>query len=146
MNTSYGKTFIIACGEEDLPPLIVLYGSGMNSVMMINDIEIYSQDYRVYVIDIPSEPRKSYENQISLKGDDFSNWLNEVFNNLLITKANIVGLYLAGWLGIKFSIKYYEKVEKLVLLCPAGVGPQKSSFIFKSLFYTLMGDKGLGKL
>ena len=146
VHTNYGKTFIIASGEKDLPPLILLHGSGMNSVMWIHEMEKYSKNYRVYAVDMPGEPGKSNENQIPFKGDDFPIWLNEVFNALSIEKANIVGLSLGGWLGTKFSIKYPQKVIKLVLLCPAGIGPKKKLFILKSLFYMLLGDKGIDKL
>ncbi|WP_461613483.1 alpha/beta fold hydrolase [Clostridium sp. Marseille-QA1073] len=146
VNTDYGKTFIIASGKEELPPLILLHGSGMNSVMWINEMEKYSHNYRVYAVDMPGEPGKSNETQLPLEGDDFTNWLNDVFDALSIKKASIVGISLGAWLGTKFSIKYSQKVNKLVLLCPAGIGPQKKSFLFKSLFYMLLGEKGIDKL
>ena len=146
VNTSYGKTFIIAMGEKELPPLILLHGSGMNSAMWIKEMEEYSKTHRVYAVDMPGEPGKSDENQLPFEGDDFSNWLNDVFNELSIEKASIVGISLGAWLGTKFAIKYSDKVDKLVLLCPAGIGPQKKSFIFKFLFYSLYGEKGIDKL
>ncbi|WP_242824052.1 hypothetical protein [[Clostridium] dakarense] len=43
VNTSYGETFIIASGKKELPPLILLHGSGMNSVMWINEMVEYSK-------------------------------------------------------------------------------------------------------
>lgn len=146
IKTSYGETFIIACGKEDLPPLILLHGSGMNSVMWINEMVEYSKNFRVYAVDIPGEPGKSDENQIDFQGDHFSNWLNHVLDALLIEKASIVGISLGAWLGTKFSVKYPNRVNKLVLICPAGIGPQKKSFIFKFLFHMLFGEKGLDKI
>lgn len=146
VDTSYGKTFIMARGKKKLPPLILLHGSGMNSVMWVNEMKEYSKNHRVYAVDMPGEPGKSSENQISLYGDDFANWLNDVFDAILIDKASIVGISLGAWLGAKFSIKYLEKVNKLVLICPAGIGSQKKSFIFKSIFYMLLGEKGIDKL
>lgn len=106
----------------------------------------YSQTHRVYAVDIPGEPGKSDERQLSFESNDFSNWLNDVFNALLIDKASIVGISLGAWLGTKFAIKYSNKVNRLVLLCPPGIGPQKKSFIFKFLFYSLFGEKGIDKL
>lgn len=146
VNTSYGETFIIAMGKKELPPLILLHGSGMNSAMWIKEMEEYSKTHRVYAVDMPGEPGKSDENQLPFEGDDFSNWLNDVFNELLIEKASIVGISLGAWLGTKFAIKYSDKVDKLILLCPAGIGPQKKSFIFKFLFYSIFGEKGIDKL
>lgn len=146
VNTSYGETFIIAMGNENLPPLILLHGSGMNSAMWRQEMELYSENYRVYAVDMPGDPGKSDENQLPFEGDDFSNWLNDVFNALSIEKASIVGISLGAWLGTKFAIKYPDKVDRLVLLCPAGIGPQKKSFIFKFIFYSLFGEKGIDKL
>lgn len=146
VNTSYGETFIIAMGKKELPPLILLHGSGMNSAMWIKEMEEYSKTHRVYAVDMPGEPGKSDENQLPFEGDDFSNWLNDVFNELLIEKASIVGISLGAWLGTKFAIKYSDKVGKLVLLCPSGIGPQRKSFAFKALFYSILGDKGIDKL
>lgn len=146
VSTSYGETYIVAAGKEELPPLVLLHGSGMNSVMWIREMEKYSKSHRVYAIDMPGEPGKSNEKQIPFEGDDFSDWLNEVFNCIEIETASIVGISLGAWLGTKFAIKYTQKVDKLVLLCPAGIGPQKKSFIFKSLFYMLQGDRGIDKL
>ena len=123
VNTSYGETFIITMGKKELPPLILLHGSGMNSAMWIKEMEEYSKTHRVYAVDMPGEPGKSDENQLPFEGDDFSNWLNDVFNELSIEKASIVGISLGAWLG-----------------------PQKKSFIFKFLFYSLFGEKGIDKL
>ncbi|MBD8497894.1 alpha/beta hydrolase [Paenibacillus sp. CAU 1523] len=146
IDTGYGKTFIIASGRTDLPPLILLHGSGMNSVMWINEMEKYAQNYRVYAVDMPGEPGKSSEIQLPFTGDDFTNWLHDVFECLSIEKASIVGISLGGWVGAKFSITYAQKVDKLVLLCPAGIDPLRKSFMFKSLMYMLLGEKGIDKL
>lgn len=146
VETSYGDTYIIAMGEENLPPLILLHGSGMNSAMWIKEMEKYSVNYRVYAVDMPGEPGKSDERQLPFHSDDFSDWLNDVFNALVVKKASIVGISLGAWLGAKFAIKYSDKVNKLVLICPAGIGPQKKSFAFKALFYSILGEKGIDKL
>lgn len=146
VNTSYGETFIIGMGKKELPPLVLLHGSGMNSAMWIKEMDEYSQTHRVYAVDMPGEPGKSDERQLPFESDDFSNWLNEVFDALSIDMASIVGISLGAWLGTKFAIKYSDKVDKLVLLCPAGIGTQKKSFIFKFLFYSLLGEKGIDKL
>lgn len=146
VNTSYGETFIIAMGKKELPPLVLLHGSGMNSAMWIKEMDEYSQTHRVYAVDMPGEPGKSDERQLPFESNDFSNWLNDVFNALSIDRASIVGISLGAWLGTKFAIKYSDKVNRLVLLCPAGIGPQKKFFIFKFLFYSLFGEKGIDKL
>ncbi|WP_017210355.1 alpha/beta fold hydrolase [Clostridium beijerinckii] len=146
VDTRYGKTFIIASGEKSNTPLILLHGSGMNSAMWLRDIKEYCKTYRVYAIDMLGEPGKSDENRPSLSGSSYAEWLKEVFENLSVERANIIGISLGAWLAIKFSVSYPEMASKLVLLCPSGVGPQKKSFIFKAIAYGILGEKGIDKL
>lgn len=146
VETRFGKAFVIAAGKEDAPVLVLLHGSGMNSIMWVSDIEKYSKDYRVYAVDLQGEPGKSDDKQISFKNSDFDNWLYDVFIGLSIKKASIIGISLGAWLALKFAIANTKMVDKLVLLCPAGIGPQKSSFAFVALFYTILGEKGVEKL
>ena len=56
VDTRFGKAFVIATGKMDAPPLILLHGSAMNSVMWIRDMEQYSEFYRVYAVDLQGEP------------------------------------------------------------------------------------------
>lgn len=146
VDTRFGKAFMIAAGKKDAPVLVLLHGSGINSVMWIRDMERYSEHYRVYAVDLQGEPGKSSEKQLPFEGPDFDNWLHDVFMGLSIEKASIVGISLGAWLALKFAIAHSQMVDKLVLLCPAGVGTPKASFAYVSLFYMLLGEKGVEHL
>lgn len=146
VDTRYGKTFIIAKGEKDAPPLVLLHGSAMNSIMWLADAREYSRYYRVYAVDIPGEPGRSDENQLPLDGPAYAEWLEDVFDALSIEKANLIGISLGAWLAVKFAVCCPEKVNKLVLLCPAGIGRQKISFLFKALAHMVLGEKGMDRL
>ena len=146
INTRYGNTHIIASGDKNNLPIILLHGSGMNSVMWIKDMEKYSKNYRVYAVDILGEPGRSAENQLPLKGDFYALWLKDVFNSLSIEKASIIGISLGAWLSVKFAVSYRENLDKLVLISPSGIGPQKTSFLIKALFYKIFGEKGMDRL
>jgi len=145
IDTGYGKTFVIASGNRNDPPLILLHGSGSNSYMWLNDAEIYSKKFRVFAVDIPGDPGKSEEYRTSWQNDDYSNWLKEIYKELGIDSAYIAGISIGGWIATKFSLTYPEMVRKLVLLCPSGFAKPKISFIFKALFLMLLGDYGLKK-
>ena len=109
-------------------------------------MERYSEHYRVYAVDLQGEPGKSNEKQLPFEGSDFDNWLHDVFVGLSIEKASIVGISLGAWLALKFAIAHPPMVDKLVLLCPAGVGTPKTSFAYVSLLYMLLGEKGVERL
>lgn len=146
VDTRFGKAFAIAAGDKDAPALMLLHGSGFNSVMWLEDMETYARHYRVYAIDLQGEPGKSGDRQLPFSGPDFAHWLLDVFGGLSVQRASLVGISLGAWLALKFAIARPEMAEKLVLLCPAGVGPQRTSFAFKSMFHLLFGEKGLERL
>jgi pimeloyl-ACP methyl ester carboxylesterase len=146
VDTRYGNTFIIASGKKENPPLILLHGSAMNSIMWLGDAQEYSRNHRVYAVDIPGEPGKSDEHQLPFNGPSFAEWLNDVYNALSIERASLIDISLGAWLSVKFSIRYPEKVDKLVLLSPAGIGRQKVSFLITATAYRLLGEKVVNRL
>lgn len=146
VETRFGPAFAIAAGGQEAPNLILLHGSGMNSAMWLEDMEIYAKHFRVYAVDLQGEPGKSDGRQLPFQGPDFGHWLHDVFAGLSIERASMVGISLGAWLALKFAIARPGMVGKLALLCPAGVGPQRASFAFRALFHMLMGEKGLDRL
>ncbi|HYE11878.1 MAG TPA: alpha/beta hydrolase [Patescibacteria group bacterium] len=146
INTRHGNTFCIAAGDISAPPMVLLHGSSMNSCMWVSDILKYYQKYRVYALDIPGEAGRSDERQLPFTTSDLDDWLYDVFNELSISKAIVIGASLGAWLSAKFAIRYPGKIDKLVLLCPAGIGSQNKSFIFTALFHMIFGEKGIRRL
>jgi Predicted hydrolases or acyltransferases (alpha/beta hydrolase superfamily) len=146
LNTRHGSTFCIAAGDLALPPMILLHGSSMNSCMWISNILKYHQKYRVYAVDLPGEAGRSDERQLPFTNSDLDDWLYDVFQELSINQAVLIGASLGGWLAAKFATKYPDKIIQLVLMCPAGIGTQNKSFIFTALFYMMFGERGLRKL
>ena len=146
ISTRYGQTFVMACGDPLAPPLVLLHGSSSNSAMWIGDVVEYCRRYRVYALDIPGEPGKSEAVRFDLKEPDPAAWLQEVFAGLHIDRAVLLGISLGGWLALKFATTCPEQVEKLVLLCPAGVAPQKTSFILQTVALMFFGQWGIERL
>ena len=146
INTFSGPTFILAAGEPANPPIILLHGSSMNSAMWIGDMQKLSRYYRVYAPDLPGEPGRSNEEQLPFDTDDYSDWLSDLMKGLSIDEAIIGGASLGAWLALKFSVRHPEKVNKLVLLCPAGVGTQNHGFKEIALSLLTQGEEGLNEL
>jgi len=146
ISTRYGQTFVLACGDPLAPPLVLLHGSSSNSAMWIGDVAEYCRRYRVYALDIPGEPGKSEAVRFDLKEPDPATWLQEVFTCLHFDRAVLLGISLGGWLALKFATTFPEQVEELVLLCPAGVAPQKTSFILQTVGLMFFGQWGIERL
>lgn len=142
LKTRHGDTFVIAGGDKSFPPLILLHGSSSNSAMWIGDISEYTKYYRVYAVDVPGEPGKSADIRPDLTTSAYSDWMKDVLEELKIEKASFVGISLGGWLTLKFATVYTDKIDRLVLLCPAGISPQKASVMLYMLPLKLLGKWG----
>ncbi len=142
VSTRHGDTFVIASGEESAPPVILLHGSASNAVSWVGDVAKYSSHFHVFAVDLPGEPGRSAENRPSWQGLAFAEWLEDILDNLSIDKTALVGISQGAWTALRFSTCQPQRVSKLVLLAPSGIAPTRSSFIWKSIFYSMLGKKG----
>jgi pimeloyl-ACP methyl ester carboxylesterase len=141
--TRHGDTFVIACGDAEKPPLILLHGAGSNSAIWAADVLKYSRQHRVYAVDLLGEAGKSAPNRPAWDIPAYAEWLLDVLDALRVDKPILLGISQGGWTALKFATWKPERVDKLVLLCPGGVTPDRLSFIFRALSASLMGCRGV---
>jgi len=146
LDTRYGKTYVIASGDASLPPLILLHGSGSNLTMWVGDMAHYAKSHRVFAVDIPGDPGKSEDQRHALKSPAYGEWMDDVLRELQLEKASFVGISLGAWMAVNFAVKHPRKVDKLVIMSPSGIGPQRISLLFKVVPYLLLGEKGRDKV
>ncbi len=146
LSTPYGDTFVIASGPESAAPLVLIHGAGSNSMTWAGDIAEYSLKYRTYAVDLPGEPGKSAPNLLAWDGAAFAEWLEDVLDALKIEKAVIVGFSQGGWTALKFAVFHPQRVEKLVLISPGGIIPDRLGFVVKVLPLSLMGRWGVRRI
>jgi pimeloyl-ACP methyl ester carboxylesterase len=144
--TRHGNTFVIVCGKVFAPPLVLLHGAGTNSFIWVGDVVEYSQKYRLCLIDLLGEPGKSAPNRPDWGSAAYAEWLEDVLNALEIQKAILLGLSQGGWAAIKFAVYQPERVEKLILLTPAGITPDKVTFVIQALPLMLLGRWGAARI
>lgn len=142
VETSFGPTFVIESGSKDNPPLILLHGSVSNSYTWYGDVVSLSKTYNVYAIDIIGEAGLSAASRPSYKSGAYALWLNETIHALGLNTCSIVAMSLGGWMALSFATTYPDKVDKLVLLCPGGLAHEKASFLWKAIFFSLLGKWG----
>jgi pimeloyl-ACP methyl ester carboxylesterase len=131
--THHGNTIVIVCGKEAGPALLLLHGAGTNSVMWAGDVAEYGRQYHVYAVDLLGEPGKSAPNRPPWDGPAYAEWLEDVLDSLKIERATLIGLSQGGWTALKFAVYKPERVEKLVLLSPGGIVPDRLSFILRAV-------------
>lgn len=141
--TREGDTFVVACGPPDAPPLLLLPGSGTNTAMWMGDVVTWAQDLRVYAVDVPGEPGLSAPSRPALASEAYALWLDDVLQELGFERMSIVGVSLGGWLALDYAIRRPEKVDRLALLCPSGIGRQKWGVLVAASVLMPFGRWGL---
>jgi pimeloyl-ACP methyl ester carboxylesterase len=126
--TREGETFIVACGPESAPPLLLFQGSGANAAMWLRDVAAWAAHFRVYAVDMIGEPGLSAPSRPPLASEAYALWLDDVMHALSLTRASIVGVSLGGWLALDYATRRPARVEAVVVLSPSGVGKEKDEF------------------
>ena len=141
-----GSTFVIASGPKDAPPLLLLHGGAMNSAMWMGEVAAFARSFRVYCVDMIGEPGLTVPARPSLASDAYAGWLDDVLDHLGIGRVSIAGASLGGWLALDYAIRRPERVEKVAVLCPGGIGRQKVGIVFATLLSRIFGGWGKRKL
>ena len=69
-----------------------------------------------------------------------------MLDGLHLERAALVGVSLGGALALDFAARRPQRVERLVLLAPSGIGRQRSGFLVKAVLLQLLGDRGRRRL
>jgi pimeloyl-ACP methyl ester carboxylesterase len=140
--TREGETFVLACGPEDAPPVVLLHGAGSNSAIWRDEAPRWSSTRRLYMVDIIGEPGLSAASRPSLESDAYARWLDDVLDELGVASAAFVGVSLGGWLATDFAIRRPNRVERLALRAPGGIGRQRHAAVLAALILMPFGDRG----
>jgi pimeloyl-ACP methyl ester carboxylesterase len=76
----------------------------------------------------------------------YSLWLDEVLRGLSVDRTAIVGVSLGGWLALDYATRRPERVERVAVLCPGGIGRQKVGILFAMIALRMCGAWGKRKL
>ncbi|MEM4310796.1 MAG: alpha/beta hydrolase [Nitrososphaerales archaeon] len=132
------RTRIITKGEGKI--VLLIHGLGGSADSWINTIELLSKDFRVIAPDLIGF---GYSDKPDIKYtiDDFINFIYHLLYTLNLSKVYLLGLSLGGQIASWFTITYPKFVEKLVLVCSAGISLEntKALKIFKKRDYSFEG-------
>jgi pimeloyl-ACP methyl ester carboxylesterase len=143
--TRSGETFVVACGDERAPPLVLLHGAQANAATWMFDTVSWSRHFRVFAVDLVGECGLSAPARPPLQGDAYANWLDDVLNGLGIARASLVGMSFGGWVATDYAARRPHRVAQLALICPGGIGRQKN-FLVKALPLLLLGRWGEARM
>lgn len=140
--TEIARTHVLRFGEISKPPLVMVHGSASNSAVWLGNISNFIDHFSVYCVDIPGEPGLSDPTRCTLASDAPYKWFVSLLDNLDIKKASFLTISLGSWYIINFATKNPDRVNALSMLTTPGIVPAKRSFIFKAIFFMMLGKMG----
>ncbi|MEG0324120.1 MAG: alpha/beta hydrolase [Raoultibacter sp.] len=121
VETSFGTTHFVVCGDEDKPPLLVFHGGNSMTSYNLLMCSFLLDHFRVFAIDIVGHPGKSAETSLPPRGYQYGQWVNEAVAGLGLTKIRCFGGSFGAGVLAKFMCVAPEKIEKCVLIVPSGI-------------------------
>jgi pimeloyl-ACP methyl ester carboxylesterase len=107
------------------------------------NIADFSEDYRVYAIDVMGQPSKSIPTEPIRNAADYAGWLAETLDALHLDRICLVGQSYGGWLALNFAIAAPDRLQKLVLLSPGGgFVPMARQFGLRGMFMAWVPTRG----
>jgi pimeloyl-ACP methyl ester carboxylesterase len=140
--TCEGPTFVVASGRADAPPVLLLHGSGTNSAIWRDDAASWAEHLRVYAVDVIGEPGLSAPSRPPLDSEAYALWLDDVLDGLGAERTSIVGASLGGRLAADYAIRRPGRVDRLVLLCPGGIGRHRRGWMVAAVLLAPFGRAG----
>jgi pimeloyl-ACP methyl ester carboxylesterase len=99
----------------------MLHGALASSAHLLRELALLLERFRVYAVDIVGQSVKSADVRPSVSNDDYGAWLTDVLDGLSLERAHVVGVSYGGFVAHRLAAFAPERIERLVLLTPAGV-------------------------
>lgn len=119
ITTSHGIAHVVVSGNRKATPVVLLHGMNASSTMWYPNAKALVKDYRIFAIDLLSEPGKSYKTADFNNIDEITEWYQEVLWALKLDSFHLIGASRGGWFAVDLATKSKRDIKSLVLLSPA---------------------------
>jgi len=119
--TRFGTTHVIASGPRDAPPLVLLPSLAASATLWRPNVAALGEHYRVYAVDVIGQTGKSVQTRKLGDRSGMAGWLSDVLDALEVPRASIVGASYGGFIAMNQASRTPERVDRVVLIGPAGV-------------------------
>lgn len=121
VQTSFGSNHVLKAGNPTKPPLLCLHSMLTSSAHLVSELQHLLDQYYILAPDLPGQSVRGLETRFSYKDSSLANWVNEICEGLDIERTDLLGVSLGGFAALQFADLYPEKVQRLVLIVPAGI-------------------------
>jgi pimeloyl-ACP methyl ester carboxylesterase len=132
--TRFGQTHLTVAGAAQNPPLLLVHGLANPSAVWRPNIEALAQHFLVYAVDVIGDAGRSASKRPSMLDSSYADWLQDVITTLALERVNLVGMSLGGWIALTTALHHPSRVERMVLVAPAGFITLNTSLLTQAAF------------
>jgi pimeloyl-ACP methyl ester carboxylesterase len=114
------STRVAEAGSPELPGLVLLHGTGGHWETFAPNLKALSAHFHCVAIDMVGNgfsDKPDYDYEIPVYVDH----VRGVMDALGMQRASFIGMSLGAWVSARFALDHPERIDKLVLLSPAGL-------------------------
>jgi pimeloyl-ACP methyl ester carboxylesterase len=142
VETSYGRTHVIASGDVSKPPAILLHAFFATAMAWYKVAGEVSARYRVYAVDVLGEANRSVPTKPIKSLEESLTWFTELLSGLGVQRFHLVGNSFGGFLSAWYASNLGSSVLTLSLIGPAstfrGMLPFFVHMFIPKMLYLLM--------
>lgn len=130
IDTSFGRTHLVECGNLTGKPLLVFHGGNATTAYNLKYCGFLLKDFHIFAVDTIGHPGKSAEVSLSPRSQDYGKWAVDVIKALGYDKMACFGGSFGAGILVKAMCASPEVIERSVLLVPSAI---KNAAAFKSI-------------
>jgi pimeloyl-ACP methyl ester carboxylesterase len=119
VDTPYGTTHVLQCGNPLAQPLLMLPGGGASAMAWLPVASKLVRHRRLYAVDLLNDAGRSQATRQMRDRAGVVEWLDSLLDGLAITSVHLVGHSYGGWLATAFAASRPGRVRRLTLLAPS---------------------------
>jgi pimeloyl-ACP methyl ester carboxylesterase len=108
------------------PPLVFVHGLSGSWPNWLEQLPVFADSHRVIAVDLPGFGHSPMPHErITISG--YARLLDGLLDELGIGAATVVGNSMGGFISAELAIAFPERVERLVLVSPAGISSYRNT-------------------
>lgn len=121
IDTLFGRTHLIECGNLEGKPLLVFHGGNATTAYNLKYCRFLFHDFHIFAADTIGHPGKSAEVSLSARNQDYGKWAVDVIKGLGFDKMTCFGGSFGAGIVVKAMCAAPETIERSALLVPSAI-------------------------
>ena len=142
LETRWGRVHVLGWGPPDGPPLVLCHAASMAATSWLPNATVLADaGYRCHAIDYLGEANKSRladRDVYPKSGTELGESYAAIMDALEIERCPVVGASAGGHVTLRLALNAPDRVKKLVLAGPMGIGPLSLASMLRMMLASLV--------